>query len=250
MIAWYESMLQMNHERYIMNTKENLLRLQRFGHKVSRMAQELLETPTSIKLEDFKRIHVKYEEEIKKFFNLAIEEAAVLLEKEKEINEINLNDISSISDDSILKIFSLSKEAISVPSRENKSRSEESAQYFKIINDTRDQSQMSQIRKFSSFIAKSSKPRKYNPNKIRISKSGNHSSPKQLMDQSVADYRRTFYNIGLASDVSEELISKLISLLNVSWYNMSKPGRKVYAFKKVSEATKIAVKDLLLSKKP
>jgi hypothetical protein len=227
-------------------TKKILIKLQNFGHKVSKSSQRLFENPNAANLKEFVEIRTKYEEETKHFFDILVKNATTSLEK--EINEIDINDISGISDDSILKIFSISKEAVSVTSRENKPRS--GVVEYEVVNntDTRNPSQMYQIRIFSSYIAKSSKPRKYDPNKVRASRTGKHSTPKQLMDQCVADYRRTFYNIGLESSVSEELISRLISVLKISWYDMSKPGRKVYAAKEVSEATKTAVKDLILKK--
>jgi hypothetical protein len=172
-------------------TKETLSRLQKFGHKVSKMAQELLEAPDAIKLIEFVSIRTKYEEEAKHFFDLTVEEAR--------------------------KATLILPKAILVTKGGNQANPEHSEK-----QETIDDSNITIAGSLSAEISRVDYVYEQGTTRGSRAQNLNKTSKKQLLDQYVAKLRRILYWAGKTVQESEAFIDAKLLQQGVSGYQKTK----------------------------
>jgi hypothetical protein len=171
-------------------TKETLVRLQKFGHKVSKMAQELLAAPDAIKLKEFTETRNVYEKEVKHFFDLTVKAAEVAV--------------------TALPAVAL---VVKGGNQANSDHSEKT---------TKDDSNIVIEGSLASELSKIDYVYEKGTSKGSKAQSINKTSKKDLLDQYVAVLRRILYWTGKSANEAEAIIDVKLSEKGVSGYVKSR----------------------------
>jgi hypothetical protein len=170
--------------------QESLLTIQRFGHKLSKTAQNLLASPSPEQLKEFNQLRLKYEEEMKHYFDLLVVEAT---------NQITV----------------LPAVALII-----KGGNHASGKHSK--NLTEDDSSIVIEGSLASELSKVDYVYEQGTSRGSRARNMNKTSKKQLLNQYVSTLRRILYWSNKSAEQAEAIIDMKLSQKGVSGYIKSK----------------------------